>query len=308
MNRLKKDIELEREQLQQMKAPQELENRLRTSLEKVNKRRRKRGYASKWVAVASVLLLSFFIINHHEGLAYYGKKILGFDHVVSETLQDLNEKGMGQVIGESITLQEGVIFTIEGVMTDDNQLMMYYSAEATEGKIEDKHFQPIRLTGFLTNSYHDSGMGKISEDGKKITGTHSFAPPNGFAKKLTLHFIHSEETLTFSYDPSKALATIVELKINQDVTIEDSKLTFKTIKASPTMTLIEGRWDGQIETAEIDATELYVNNELVPHHGSGHTSDWKGHTFELKYDALPTPIEEIKLVFQNGESIDVMIK
>src|SRR5690625_5159647 len=101
MNSVKKAIELEREQLQQVKAPKELENRLRNALEQTNKKRIKHRYAWKWIAIASVFFLSLLFVNHHEGLAYYGKKILGYDSVVSETLQDLNEKGMGQVIGTS---------------------------------------------------------------------------------------------------------------------------------------------------------------------------------------------------------------
>ncbi|GAA0309164.1 hypothetical protein GGQ92_001225 [Gracilibacillus halotolerans] len=308
MSSIKKVIEGEKSQLQELKAPEELENRLRVALEREPIRKRKKRIAWRGIAIASILILSLLIVNHHEGLAYYGKKILGFDHVVSETLKDLNEKGMGQVIGESITLQEGVIFTVEGVMNDDNQLIMYYTVEAVEGQIEHKEFQPIRLTGFWTNSYHDYGVGKISGDGKKITGTHSFAPPNGFAKELTLHFLHTEKTLTFTYDPSKALATIIEMKIGQDVLIDDTKLTFKSIKASPTMTLIEGSWEGEIESAEIDATKLYVNNELVTQQGNSYTSNWRGNTFELRYDALSAPVNKIELVLHNGERIDVMIQ
>lgn len=53
---------------------------------------------------------------------------------------------------------------------------------------------------------------------------------------------------------------------------------------------------------------LYVNQELVPQQGLGHTTSWRGNTFELRYDALPTPVEEIELVFQNGEKIRINVK
>lgn len=310
MNSVKKAIELEREQLQQVKAPKELENRLRNALEQTNKKRIKHRYAWKRIAIASVFFLSLLVVNHHEGLAYYGKKILGYDSVVSETLQDLNEKGMGQVIGTSTTFSNGVTYTIEGVMTDDNQIVIYYTAETEDGYITDmdKDIQPTHLTGLLTNSSHEYGMGNISEDGKTIKGTHSFAPPNGFAKQLTLHFLHTEETLTFSYDPSKALATIVELKIGRELKMNDTTLNFDKLKASPTMTRIEGKWNGNIEDADLHAADLYVNQELVPQQGLGHTTSWRGNTFELRYDALPTPVEEMELVFQNGEKMRINVK
>ena len=310
MSSLKKAIEVERNHVQQVNAPPELEQRLQFALEKTNKKRLKHRFAWKWIAIASVFLLSLLVVNHHEGLTYYGKKILGFDHIVSQTLQELNDKGMGQVVDKSITFSNGVTFTVDGVMTDDNQIVMYYTAETAEGHITDldKDFQPIRLTGFLTDSFHEHGMGNISEDGKTIKGTHSFAPPNGFAKQLTLHFLHTDETLIFSYDPSKALATMIEVKIGQEVTINGTTLKFNQIKASPTMTRIEGKWNGNIEQAELHSAELYVNHELISQHGIGYTTNWRGNTFELRYDALSTPVENIELVFQNGEKIRINVK
>ncbi len=60
-------------------------------------------------------------------MAYYSKKILGVDPVLNGTLKQLNEEGLGQPVDETITLTNETKFTVNGVMTDENQLILFYT-------------------------------------------------------------------------------------------------------------------------------------------------------------------------------------
>ncbi|SES05953.1 protein of unknown function [Gracilibacillus ureilyticus] len=309
MSSAKQHIRQKKDQLQKTHAPAELEDRLRERLNKQPTRRPKRnGIILR--SVAALIIVSLLIGYNYQSLAYYGKKIIGYDHITSDTLQHLNDLGMGQVVNKSITFEDGVRFTIDGVIVDDNQLVMFYTMESPQSIEEHPELdhQPTRITGFLTDSNHESGVGEISEDGKVMKGTHSFEPPNGFAKELTVEFFFTSDTLTFSYDPSKAMGHSIKQPINEKITLDDGHLTFKTITASPTLTRITGSGNkALIENIDFEQMRLLVNGEEISQFGTGYSTGITGTTFEMKFDALPTDYEElaIELHLPNDQVIEI---
>ena len=106
-------------------------------------------------------------------------------------------------------------FTINGIITDANQLIMYYTLTNPNG-IEDRNhdfFRFSKITGFLTNSNAESGTSILNEDHTEIKGTMSFEPVSPFSKKLTLHFWQplqngqmTERSISIPYNPNKAMA------------------------------------------------------------------------------------------------------
>ena len=66
-------------------------------------------------------------------LPYYGKKIFGFDEVITGTLKELNNEGMGQIIEKQTKLEDGTDFIINGIITDANQLILYYTLTNPNG-------------------------------------------------------------------------------------------------------------------------------------------------------------------------------
>ncbi|MFC4402469.1 DUF4179 domain-containing protein [Gracilibacillus xinjiangensis] len=309
MSKVKQQIHHKKDELQKLHAPVELEGRLRQKLSKQPKRQQKRS-GKVWRSVAAGIIVSLLIGYNYQSLAYYGKKITGYDHVTSDTLQHLNDLGMGQTVNKSITFEDNVTFTIDGVIVDDNQLVMFYTLESPQS-IEDHpqydHF-PNKLTGFLTNSLHESGVGEISEDGRVMKGTHSYEPPNGFAKKLTAEFFDTNKTLTFSYDPAKAMGHSIKQSINEQVVLEEGSLTFKTITASPTLTVISGTGTkALIDNIDFGQLKLVSNGEEISQFGSGYSTNITGTTFEIKYDALPTDVDQtnIELHLPNNQVIEI---
>ena len=182
MSDIEKERLNEKNSLNKVTAPVELEERLRQALDNVPIKKKRKP---KWpLALVALLFLSLVGYNYN-GLAYYGKKIMGFDDLMSGTLAELNEEGMGQTIGKSVLLEDGTEFTVDGIMTDANQLILYYTL-ANLDEIEDISFATI--TGFLTKSHRGGGTSIINEEQSEIKGQMSFDPVSPFAKKLTLEF------------------------------------------------------------------------------------------------------------------------
>lgn len=309
MGRMKQQFEREKEQLQKVHAPKELESRLRNRLDHLpNQKQRRSGKV--WRRLAALIIISILIGYNYQSLAYYGKKIIGYDHVISNTLQQLNDSGMGQTINKSITFEDGTTFTIDGIIVDKNQLIMFYTLESPSSIVKNTEYdhQPINITGFLTNASHESGMGEVSEDEKVIRGTHSFETPNGFAKELTVHFHETTETLTFSYNPEKAMGHTIKQTINEKVILNEALLTFQTIEASPTSTIIKGKGDKElIESLNFEQMELIVNGEKINLLSNGYSTNITGTTFEITYDAIPTDSNplEVTLHLPNDQVLKI---
>src|SRR5699024_8561265 len=99
--------------------------RLRNALHTTPKRSKRK--ISSWVLVAVSLCVIMMISYQYDALAYYGKKLFGFDEIISGTLKDLNDEGMGQTIDKTITLVDGTSLMIDGIMADENQIVLYYT-------------------------------------------------------------------------------------------------------------------------------------------------------------------------------------
>ncbi|MFD2656153.1 DUF4179 domain-containing protein [Gracilibacillus thailandensis] len=300
MSSVKKEIQKEKQQLASLHAPKHLEDRLRAALEREDSKKYNRTNVI-WKFAVAIIFFSILISYSYQGLAYYGKKIIGFDNVdvISDTLQDLNEMGNGQSINESITLESGVIFTVNGVMVDDNQFILYYTVTSESNNLDDPEldYTPIKLSGFLTNSHMDSGAANLSEDKSTVKGTYSFEPPNGFAKELTLHFQMSDKTLTFDYDPNKAMGASFKQRIGQRMDYDNGYVDFETITASPTTTVIRGSTTKEmIDQNLFDQLELVADGNKIEPMGSDYSSKWTGgYQFEIRYDALTTDVSHLEI-------------
>ncbi|MGP4041244.1 DUF4179 domain-containing protein [Gracilibacillus sp. D59] len=313
MSSLKNKLQMERQQLKSIQAPDQLEERLRNELNSQHTRRPVKNNFI-WKSAVAIILFSILIGYNYQGLAYYGKKIIGFDEidVISETLQNLNEWGNGQRLNESITFKNGVTFTVNGVMVDDNQLIIYYTATSQKSNLDnpDLDITPIKISGFLTNSIMESGAGELSEDEMTMKGTFSFEPPNGFAKKLTLHFQQSSKTLTFIYDPNKAMGSSLKQNIDKSLPVTNGYLHFETITASPTVTVIKGTTTKEtIDHISFDQIELVADGNKVQHLGNGYSNKWSNdYEFEIRFDALPTDVTnlEIRSDLAEGREIEII--
>lgn len=306
---VEKRLDEEKMRMESITAPEELELRLRNALHSATPKRSKR-IAPMWKVAAVALLFMVVVGNNYHAFAYYGKKILGFDEVIQGTLQQLNDEGMGQIVDKRTTLVDGTELIIEGMMSDANQLIMYYTLTNPNG-LEERNgdlFRPSRISGFLTNSNVESGVSIIDEDHTEIKGTIAFEPVSPFAKKITLYYWQllennqmSEESISLPYHPDEVMQTQIKQSINKKVKVDKGTITFKSITATPTMTMIKGSLN--VENFDrvplaLHGIELIANGTPIEIMGSGNQSSLRGRAFDIRYDSLPEQLDSLELVIK----------
>ncbi|MFD2131219.1 DUF4179 domain-containing protein [Pseudogracilibacillus auburnensis] len=305
MENLEKQLADEKARLDSMKAPDDLEMKLTAALNTVEPRR-KRKVAFIWkVAIAAIILVSVISYNFN-ALAYYSKKILGFDDMLSGPLKDLNENEMGQVVDKSVELEGGTTLTIHGIMTDVNQLILFYTLRNPNGIDEENFISFASITGFLTNSSISGGPGYFNEDETEVKGMLQFEPVNPFAKKLTLviwQFTEDDEStveITFDHDPNKAMQANLTQPIKETVSVDSGTITFDVITASPTVTVLEGSIDvenlDKFEGAPLHGIRLIANGNSVGSSSYGVTTGPTGTTFDIQYHTLPEELDSLQVM------------
>jgi hypothetical protein len=294
-----------------MEVPENLEARLRDALKSRRMWYKKGGRWKSWIAVAVIAIL--LAGYNFDTLAYYGKRLIGYDQIMNITLKELNELGKGQVVDKSYTFSNGVSVTLDGIMLDENRLIAFYTLKNPNGDVDDINFNPyISTTGFLGNYNMQGGQGEINEDKTEIKWMMDFDPPYFFEK--TLHFkfainnkdFHEEGKITFTLDRSKAMGYTLKKAINKNIHIDETKIHFEDILASPTRTVIKGSIQNIVGLAvdqikgerfrpnHLDVS-LMANGKEIQKQGSGMSTDLKGMTFHFDYDALPLNLETLQL-------------
>lgn len=309
MNKVEKKMAKEKNRIESINAPEELEMRLRTALDQTPTKTTKRKIQIWKLTAVSVF---FLVISsyHYNAFAFYGKKLFGFDEIITGSLKEVNEEGMGQIVDKKIMLEDGTYFIINGIITDVNQMVMFYTLTNPNG-IDDHtfhHFRPTRITGAFTNSIAGSGTALINDENTEMKGTMSFESVNPFAKKLTLHYWQPsqndrmiEGTVSFHYNPNKALQTKIKKSIKKKLSVDKGTITFNTITATPTMTVIEGVLNvenfDRVDFA-LGGIELRANGAPTQILGGGSQSSIKGTKFDIRYDGLPKQLEKLELVIK----------
>ncbi|MDE5415078.1 DUF4179 domain-containing protein [Alkalihalobacterium chitinilyticum] len=321
MSNMEKRLKEERERLDHMTAPAELEARLRGALENRTTVKKTKRKTPLFGAAAVALLFMVIVGYHYNGFAYYGKKLFGFDEVITGTLKELNDDEMGQIIDKQKQLTDGTILTVDGIMTDANQLILYYTLTNPNGLSYEEHFRFYRMTGFLTNSTAVGGQSLLNEEENEIKGMMSFEPVSPFTKELTLHFSNQwengqfiEDTISFPYNPNQAMQTEIKQSIRKTVNVDQGKVTFHSITATPSMTVIDGKL--QVDNFDrvnyaLGGIELVANGEVVQQLGGGSTSTIRGYNFDIRFDALPQPLQSLELVireFVGYETLNQTVK
>jgi len=301
MNNVEKRLAEEKKRLDTISAPEELEMRLRNALNTTARPSKMRRIAPIWKAAAIALFFMISVSYHYNAFAFYGKKLLGFEEVLTGTLKELNDEGMGQIVEQKTVLEDGTEFTVNGIIADANQFVMYYTLFNPEG-VDDQSTELLsfpKITGFLTNSNGISGMSQMNESQTEIKGTMSFEPVSPFSKELTIHVGPGVEKIIFPYNPNEAMQNEIKQSIKKTIKVDKGEITFKSIKATSTMTVIEGTLN--VENFDrvdlsLGGIQLIANGTPIGFTGSGTRSSLQGRKFDIRYDALPKQLESLQLV------------
>ncbi|GAA3409474.1 DUF4179 domain-containing protein [Paenibacillus hodogayensis] len=319
MNNIEDRLLEEKVRLNELSAPEELEARLRKALNTAVPRKKARWNVKRsWGIAAAILVVLLFAGNQYHALAYYGKMLLGFGEAVYDTLNELDKQGKGQALNERFLLEDGTTLTINGLMSDENQFILYYTLSNPNGLRSYDGFDPIGISGFQTDSHHiRSGATSGPTGGVKETkGYVAFDPVSPLAKKLTLSYGYKlpesdqrrEGQVTFPYRPDEAMST--KIKQSVKVTVNGQTIIIGTITATPTMTLIEGTLQAeneQLNEAVLNGMDLIANGASISIFGSL----WQPQTgaYSYRYDALPENLQSLELVLKKtGDTVQIPVK
>lgn len=301
----------EKEKLQQIQVPEEMESRLRAALANSSQKPTP-FYRRPGLGIAILIVFALLIGTNYNAIASYGKQLFGYEEVMSGPLRELNNQGKGQLIGKSHTFENGISLTVDYVMLDENQLLLFYTVKDPAGKA-DKAFSPfIYLRGFMGGSHFQGSQGIISEDGTEVKYIAEFEPPPFWVRKVNLEFTLREQgmdqpaQITFYLDREKAMGPTLKKNLNAAIKVDETNVKVESITASPTRTVIKGSLQSIVNLAldKISGERFYpreinfrllANGQEVEWQGGGLTTDMSGITFETYFDPLPTPLEDLKL-------------
>lgn len=310
MNSIEQKLLEEQKKLTDITAPPELEQRLAQAL---YAKQVKFFPFKRWVPLSvAAIVLVIFITYQSNAIAYYGKKLLGFDTLMTQSLKDLNEKGFGQSIEQAYMLQNGTELTINGLVSDENRLVVYVTLTNENGLANELSsiFNPQEITGFFTNAKIGSSVFEINDANTKMTGILNFDRVSAFSKKLKLQYYYwkndteiIEGAVTFPYNHKEALQTKMKQSINKKLKVDKGTVNFKTITATPTQTVIEGTFN--VENYDrlshgFEGVELIANGKPFPLEGYGSSSTFgKNNTFSIEYGGLPEDVTSLEIHLKN---------
>jgi hypothetical protein len=299
------------EKFNQIEPPPEMEERLHLALE--NSSMRKRSGKMWSLRVAVLIMILFLFGSQIDSFAYYGKILLGYDQIMTGTLRELNELGSGQTIGKSYTFKNGVSITLDGIMLDDNQMLVFYTMKDPRGTVDELYSNhSMSLRGLFKEYQMHSGQGNMNEEKTVMKNMFQFQAPLFFEKKLKLTFYLGEgaqkETgeIPFTLDWTKAMGHSIKKPLQAVMEIDGNKIRFDSIIASPTTTVIKGQIQSIWALAQDEMKgerirpyymdlKLLANGREVSRQGSGISTGMKGITFHQEFDALPKDLKELKL-------------
>lgn len=310
-----KDIEKilieKKKEVDKIRVPDELEMRLSTALEKVQKQKRRK---INWKVKAAAACIAILILGYNfDTLAFYGKKLIGYDDIMNGSLRQLNELGKGQIIDKSYTFKNGITVTLDGIMLDENQLLAFYVVKDPEKNIDKVDmYSNLSIEGLFKSYTMNSAVGKINKEKTEMSYIARFPSPLFFEKKLSLNFALMENKeleegeIDFKLDRNKAMGHTLKKSLNKIITVDETNIRFESILASPTVTIIKGKIQNIIELAKDEIKgerfrpdsfniEILANGKKISEQSSGLSTDLGGITFEFGFDALPYDLKDLQI-------------
>jgi len=300
-----------KKKLDEIEVPEELEERLRGALNQCSSGKAKRR--RRITRIAAACFVVFLIGYHLNTLAFYGKKLIGYEPLMDGNLKQLNELGKGQAIGKSHRFKNGVTVTLDGIMLDENQMLAFYTIKDPKGKADLVHFRaPIRMRGLFGTYAMESGQGEANEENTAIKWLASFPTPFFLEQKLRFQFelmegnVEEKGEIVFKLDRNKAMGHTLKKTINQSVKVGERSIRFKSILASPTSTVIKGSIQNTVELLKDHLKgerlrpnhmdiQLIANGKELLLQGMGMRTDHKGITFHYEFDPLPENLQSLQI-------------
>lgn len=299
--------------ISQIEVPEDLEGRLRYALN--NKKHFKLGNRFRVNATAMIMIFIIILSYNYDAIAFYSKQLLGYDQVMNGSLKQLAELGKGQPIGKSFTYANGISLTVDYVMLDENQLLLFYTIRDPAGHVDDNdsYISPFMSLKTFWGEYNlKNSQGNINQEKTELKYLASFEPPKFFEKNLTLKFSLIQQgkgepaEISFTLNRNTAMGYTLKKTLNAKFEVDKTKIKIDSILASPTKTVITGTIQNifqlavdQLSGERIRPTDLTLkliaDGKEVSQQGGGMSTGMKGITFHSDYDPLPSDLKQLQL-------------
>ena len=310
MDNIEKILSEDKSELDNLKLPENMESRLRDALNNIPNKKKRLSIKGK---VAAIIIAILLIGYNVDTLAYYAKKLIGYDNIMNGTLQELNELGKGQIIDKSYTFKNGIKIILDGIMLDDNNLITFYTIYDPSGNVQEisRDLGHVNIEGLFGISYNSGGYGQVNEDGTEMRLVITGDKPMFFEKKMKLKVypIGTGEfgEIEFKLDRNQAMGHSLKIPINKEIELGQRKIKIESLVASPTSTVIKGKIQNIVEI-EIDLIKgerfmpenmellsLIADGKDVQRQRSSMSTSAKGSRFRISYDALPIDAKNIEI-------------
>lgn len=324
MDNIERLLKESKDELDKLEIPEEIESRLRNTLDNVPNKKRVNIRSKIAVLIITILLISY----GGDTLAYYGMKLMGYGNIMNGTLQELNELGKGQIIDESYEFKNGATVTLDGIMLDDNNLIVFHTTKDPSGNAQniDSDLSIRTIEGLFGNIYHGGGHGKANEDGTEVKWILTYDAPRFYEKNLRfkMESLKTGEVgvIDFTLDRNQAMGHSLKIAIDKKIDIDGRSMQIKSLVASPTSTIIKGQIQNIAELGmdhikgerfmpENIELALLADGKEIEVQGSSISTDMKGVTFNIRYDALPLDTKDIQIklmAFGGNHDVDEVIQ
>lgn len=295
-----------------IKAPDIMETRLRNALE--TKKTTRNNYR-KIISIVAVFFMVFSILNF-DTLAYIGKRFFGYDEILSDNLEQLNELGKGQTIGKYQKISDDITVYLDGIMLDDTQLLVFYRIVKDNGKIDELNTNVPFIYSKFDVCYHQHSTGQLNDNKTEISYVASYETPGIFDKNFDFEGTIEYEDEKFEYDikfklnRNKAVGKTVKLNLYKKINIGSTNIYVKKLIISPTQTIIKGNLVEMFDFAkdvisgdkrrysDIDIKLLVNGDKEINSISRGISSSMKGIEFDCKYESLPKNIESLEMIIE----------
>jgi len=311
MSKLENLLNNEKINIDNIEIPEDMESKLRDTLKNIPNRKRKNIKGRVAAILIVVLLLSYNI----DTLAYYGKRIIGYENVMSGTLSELNELGKGQIIDKSYKFKDGTEVILDAVMLDDNNMVLFYTIKDPNGDVQERNSNlMISLYDSFGKYYTYGGQGEANEEETEqrwVVRTHD--SPKFYVRSMSLQLNRTDSNgnqelgeISFKIDRNQAVGKSLRIPINKKLELDNRSLKVESLVASPTTTVIKGQIQDIFELGldyinkdrfrpENVKIKLFANGVEVDLLGSGMSTDMKGINFYITYDVIPEDTKELEL-------------
>ena len=317
----------EKERFDNIQVPNNLGEKLKMALDDRSSNRKRRPY----LMTAAIVVIIFLLSYNMNTLAFYAKKFVGYDNVMSEGIQDLNSSGRGQIVDKTYSFDDGVSVTLDGVMLDANNLVLFYTITDPNKNVQDVSSRMrMQVLGFLDRPMGYGGAGERDSEGvhERWVVTTNRAP-KFYDRTITLDISYLSKDndvehgeIKFKLDRNTAVGKSITIPINKEVKLKsNNSINVESMVATPTATVIKGKLQNILQLGldkmigeefsiwDIEMA-IYADEVEVPKLGSSLSTNMKGRNFEIRFDRLPQKVNtlEVKLTsFVNSYELDELI-